>query len=96
MGVYQAIRASNGVRGWLNKNNFDLGKPKKKSYRALDEHFNSILIKFGKENNIKMERNNSPGYKGDYNPSLSNCITIQNNWNVFTKWIKDNYPKKQQ
>lgn len=94
MGVRDSIRAYNGVITWLN--GFDLGKPKKKSYRARDEYLNNIFIKFGKEHNIEMENNNSRGYKGSYNPMMSNCCNIQNNWQLFKDWIIKNYPKTNQ
>tara|TARA_R110000796_G_scaffold181330_1_gene297879 strand:+ start:30227 stop:30505 length:279 start_codon:yes stop_codon:yes gene_type:complete len=91
MGVRDSIRAYNGVISWINKNNIELGTPKKKSYRALDEHLNGIWIKFGKDHDIKMTRNNSKGYKGSFSPQMANCCRIQENWNAFTKWIKENY-----
>lgn len=93
MGVYDAIRASNGVISYLNKNadKIDIGKPKRKTYRAQDEHLNNLLIEFGKAHNHKMEKNNSPKYKGSYSPFMSNCQTVQANWSLFKKWLIDNY-----
>lgn len=91
MGVTDSIRAYNGVIGYINKNNIDLGEPEKKSHRALDQHLNGIWRKFGKEHNIKMIKNNSRGYKGSFNPMMANCQNIQENWGIFIKWIKENY-----
>lgn len=94
MGVNDAIRAYNGVVNWINKqNNLNLPQPKNKSYKQHDINFNNILIQFGKENNIKMERNNKPKYKGNYNPGMSNCIEVQNNWKLFKEWIIKKYTK---
>ena len=91
MGVYTAIRALNGVTNYINKNNIDIGKPKKKTYRAIDEHLNSVFHKFGNENNIKMEKNNSRNYRGSYSPVASNAIKVQENWELFKQWLSDNY-----
>lgn len=92
MGVRDAIRAYNGLVHYINK--FDIGKPKRKTYRAHDEYLNNMLIKFGKEHNILMEKNNSPKYKGSYSPVMSNAQRVQENWQLFTKWINDNYQKE--
>lgn len=93
MGLKDSIRAYNGIVNWLNnQENINLGKPKKKTYRAKDEHLNNILIKFGVENKLKMEENNSPRYKGSYSPVMSNCVIVQSNFNLFTQWIINNYP----
>ncbi|MCK9180059.1 MAG: hypothetical protein M0P15_04330 [Bacteroides sp.] len=93
MGIYDSIRASIGVINYLNQvaDKIDIGKPKRNTHRAQDEHLNSLLIEFGKANNCKMEGNNSPKYKGSYNPFISNCVTIQANWDLFKKWLLDNY-----
>lgn len=94
MGVRDSIKAYNGVISWINKNNFDLGQPNKKSHRAIDEHLNSIWRKFGQEHDIVMEKDNSKRYKGSYNPMMSNCCRIQERWKDFTSWVGNNYPKK--
>lgn len=91
MSVNDAIRAYNGVVNFINNNNFNIGQPKRKTYRAKEEYLNGILHKFGRDHNLKMEKNNSPRYKGTYSPCMSNCITIQNNWKLFVKWLKENY-----
>ena len=95
MGIYDAIRASNGVVGFLNRNKdrLDIGKPNGKTHRAQDEHLNNILIKFGKTHNCIMKKNNSPKYKGNYSPFMSNCQTVQEHWDLFEKWIFENYSK---
>lgn len=95
MSAKDSIRAYNGVANWLNKqDNIDLGKPKRKTYRAHEEHLNNILIRFGKENNLKMEKNNSPKYKGTYSPAMSNCRVVQAHFGLFKKWIFENYLKQ--
>jgi len=96
MGVYDAIRAGNGVISFLNANEskIDIGKPKIKSHRQQEIHLNNLIIKFGEENNIKMIKNNSPKYKGDFSPFFSNCIEVQNNWFLFRNWIFENYSNK--
>jgi hypothetical protein len=93
MNVNDAISAYNGVISWVNSNKYDFGKPKKKSHRAIDQHLNAVFRQFGKEHNIQMEKNNSPGYKGSYNPMMSNCIEIQKHWSEFKLWVKKTYPK---
>lgn len=94
MGVRDAVIAYNGVANWLNnQENIDIGKPKRKTCRAQEEYLNNILIQFGKDNNIKMERNNSPSYKGSYSPVMSNCIRVQENFKLFREWIINNYSK---
>ena len=93
MGVRDSIRAYNGVIAYINKHNIDLGKPKKKSRRAVDEHLNSVWREFGKEFNLEMSKNNRPGYKGSFSPQMYNCIVIQDNWSDFKKWV-EKYPKK--
>ena len=95
MSVRDSIRAYNGVANWLNsQDNIDLGKPKRKTYRAQDEHLNNILIRFGKENELKMEKNNSPRYRGTYSPVMTNCKMVQAHFSLFKKWIFENYPKQ--
>jgi hypothetical protein len=96
MGVYQAIKAGNGVINFLNANEskIDIGKPKTKSHRQQEIHLNNLLIEFGKENNIKMLKNNSSKYKGSFSPFFSNSIEVQNNWSLFRAWIFDNYSKE--
>ena len=94
MGVNNSIRAYNGAISWINNNDYDLGKPEKKFYRSVERHLNKIFISFGKEHNIKMEKDNSPKYKGSYSPMMSNCQDIQQNWELFTTWIKKNYKQK--
>lgn len=94
MGVNDAIRAYNGVITWINKNNFDLGEPKKKSHRGIDQHLNAIFRKFGQEHNIEMRKDNTPRYKGSFSPMMSNCIRIQDNWKEFKEWAENNLPKK--
>jgi len=96
MGVHEAIRAGNGVISFLNLNEskIDIGKPKTKSHRQQEIHLNNLIIEFGKKNNIKMLRNNSSKYKGDFSPFFSNCIKVQNNWILFRSWIFDNYSKE--
>jgi hypothetical protein len=93
MGVYEAIRAGNGVIGFLNANEskIDIGKPKNKSHKQYQIHLNNIIIKFGEENNIKMLKNNSSKYKGSFSPFFTNCIDVQNNFSLFTYWIFKNY-----
>ena len=93
MGVYEAIKAGNGVINFLNANEskINIGKPKTKSHRQQEIHLNNLLIEFGKENNIKMLRNNSSKYKGSFSPFLSNSIKVQKNWNLFKSWIFNNY-----
>lgn len=94
MGINDAIRAYNGVTNWLNnQENVDLGKPKRKTYRAQDEYLNNILKEFGKEHNLDMYKNNSPKYKGSFSPVMTNCIVIQENWKDFKKWINKNYKR---
>ena len=95
MGIRDSLRASNGVINWLNKQSdkIDIGQPKRKSYRATDEHLNNLLIEFGKCNNLKMEKNNSPKYKGCYSPFVSNCVIIQANFELFKEWLINNYSK---
>jgi hypothetical protein len=96
MGVYEAIRAGNGVLSFLNANEskIDIGKPKTKSHSQQEIHLNNLIIKFGEDNEIKMIRNNSPKYKGNFSPFFSNCIEVQNNWVLFRKWIFENYSKE--
>ena len=93
MGVYEAIKAGNGVINFLNANEskINIGKPKTKSHRQQEIHLNNLLIEFGKENNIKMLKNNSSKYKGSFSPFLSNSIKVQKNWNLFKSWIFNNY-----
>jgi hypothetical protein len=93
MGVYEAIRAGNGVIGFIeaNKNKIDIGKPINKSHKQQQIHLNNLIIKFGKENNIKMLKNNSSKYKGNFSPFFTNCIDVQNNFKLFTYWIFENY-----
>lgn len=93
MGVYDAIRASNGVTSYLNRisDKIDIGKPKKKTYRAQDEHLNNILRQFGKDYNIQMLKNNSPNYKGSFNPFMANCEKVQDNWELFKEWLMSKY-----
>lgn len=91
MSVVGKLRAYNGIINWLDKNNIDIGEPKRKTYRARDEYLNNILIKFGREHNIKMQNNNSPKYKGSYSPVVSNAVLVQKNFGDFIKWIKINY-----
>lgn len=95
MSVYDAIRASNGVINFLNSNadKIDIGKPKTKSYKQQDIHLNNLLLKFGKDKNIKLLKNNSPKYKGNFSPFMQNCIVIQENWALFKEWLFKNYSK---
>jgi hypothetical protein len=92
MGVNDAIRAYNGLINYLN-NKVDVGKPKKRTHRAYDEYLNNILIKFGKDHNITMAKNNSPRYKGSYSPVMSNARRVQANWSDFVKWLDIHYKK---
>jgi hypothetical protein len=96
MGVYDAIRASNGVINYLNSNEdkLDIGKPKNKSYRQQEIHLNNLLLKFGKEKGIKLLKNNSPKYKGSFSPFMANCQNIQENWTLFREWLFNNYTKQ--
>jgi hypothetical protein len=89
MGVKDKIRAFNGVSNYINRHSIDIGKPKRKSFRALDEHINNVFIKFGKEHNIPMTGNNSLRYKGQHSPVMDNAIIVQEHWKLFTKWIKE-------
>lgn len=93
MGVYDAIRAGNGVINFLNSNEdkIDIGKPKTKSYRQQEIHLNNLLLEFGKQNNIKLLKNNSTKYKGSFSPFMENSKKIQENWNLFKEWIFNNY-----
>ncbi len=93
MGVIDKIRASNGVVNFFNKHGdkLTLGKPKRKSARAQEEHLNNILIRFGKDNNISMLKNNSPKYEGSHGPFLDNCYRVQENWNLFVNWLFKKY-----
>tara|TARA_R110000737_G_scaffold27009_1_gene45806 strand:+ start:397 stop:675 length:279 start_codon:yes stop_codon:yes gene_type:complete len=91
MGVYDSIRAYNGVISWCNKH-VELGTPKTRS--SAERHLNNIWIEFGKAHCIKMQRNNSKSYKGDYSPAMGNCQIIQNNWELFKPWMKKNYSKE--
>lgn len=93
MGVRDSIRAYNGVIQVINQ--YDIGKPKRKTHRAQEEFLNGILHKFAKDNDIKgMAKNNSPRYKGSYIPVMSSCCVVQENWTTFKVWLKDNYDKK--
>lgn len=94
MGVNDSIRAYNGVISWINNNNFDLGKPERKTNRGIDEHLNEIWRRFGKEHDIPMEKNNSKKYKGSYNPQMANCQNIQEHWDKFVPWVKSNFKTK--
>lgn len=91
MGVRDSIRAYNGVINWCNNNNINLGRPKKGTYRAADQHLNNIFREFGKAHAIKMCKNNSRGYKGTFSPAMANCVRIQENWELFKTWIQENY-----
>jgi hypothetical protein len=93
MGVNDSIRAYNGVVTWINNNNIDIGEPKKKSFRQIELHMNSVFIRFCKENNLEFCKNNSKSYRGTFSPAMSNCRVIQENWNLWTKWAKQNYGK---
>lgn len=89
MSVVDKIRATNGIVNYLQK--FDIGKPRNKSHRAYDEHINSVLIKYCKEFKIKYVKNNSPKYKGSYQPVVDNAYTVQSNFKQFAEWVKSNY-----
>lgn len=91
MSVNDKIRCYNGVINWLESNSIDIGKPKKKTHRAIEEHINNILIKFGKDNSIEMIPNNKKNYRGSYSPSLSNAVTVSKHFQLFTNWIMKNY-----
>lgn len=94
MGVNDSIRAYNGVITWVNNNNIDFGEPKKKSYRAIDRHLNSVFREFGKSINVEMHKDNSRAYKGTFSPAMANCKVIQDHWEEFKQWAKKNYIKK--
>ncbi len=93
MGVNEAISAQIGVVKYLNKieSKIDIGKPKNKTYRQQDIHLNNLLMEFGKDNSIKMLKNNSFKYKGTFSPFMENCKAVQENWNLFKIWIIDKY-----
>jgi hypothetical protein len=93
MGVYDAIRAGNGVINYLNTNEdkLDVGKPKNNSYKQQYIHLNNLLLKFGKDHNIKLMRNNSPKYRGNFSPFLENSREIQPHWGLFKEWLVKNY-----
>ena len=90
MGVRAAIRAGNGVINYLNKY-YTIGKPKSNSFKQQEVFLNNLLLKFGKENNIKLMKNNASKYKGNFSPFMANCMEIQEHWSLFTKWLKENY-----
>ena len=71
-----------GIANYINKNT-TLGwlKPRK---------LNEIMIEFLKSINLKYMQWN-PRYKGCNTPDLINSVAIQENWDLFKKWLKENY-----
>ena len=104
MHVDDLIRYYNGMVNWIYSQNVEINKPTQKPVKdynsksarhfiKYDNYLNKILLRFGKENNIKMTKCNSYGYKGSFRPILHNCEVVQENWFLFKKWILQNYPK---
>lgn len=91
MSVNDKIRAYNGVITYLSK--FDIGKPRTKSYRSYDEHINNILIDFLKSIGVRCVKNNSPKYRGSYQPVLDNSCDAQEHFSKFASYIKNRYNK---
>jgi len=93
MGVYDAIRASNGIVNFLNsiEDKIDIGKPKNKSHRQQDIHLNNLLLSFGKAKGIKLMKNNSFKYKGSFSPFMLNCEIIQEHYKEFKEWLFETY-----
>lgn len=83
------INDANGVILYVQR--FDIGKPRNKSFRALDEWINKILIKYCKEKGILYHRTNSKKYKGSFCPVVANGSKIQENFSQFARWMKTNY-----
>ena len=88
----QAMIASNGVINYMNR--FVLPDPHRKSHRAIARHLNGIVMEFGREFGIEMARDNSPRYKGSFDPFSHNCIAIQDNFEKFANWMNSKYLKK--
>jgi len=91
MSIVDKIRGCNGTTKYMYK--FNIGKPKKKSHIAVDEYLNNIILKFGKENDIKYIKNNRRGYKGSFNPLIENGWNVQDHFPLFMKWMNTNYKK---
>ena len=93
MSIHNKVSAYNGIVNFLNK--FNIGKPKKKTYIASDEHINNILIDYLKEHKLSYKKNNAPRYRGYYQPVLCNSYKIQDNFNQFSKYVHKNYDKNE-
>lgn len=90
MSIVDSIRASNGVTTFMNR--FETGFTSKQSHRKQDQFINNILVHFAKAKQIEgIHRNNSPGYKGSFNPLIANSPIIQEHWQEFKKWMHNNY-----
>ena len=92
MSIVHKINNYNAMVSFINQ--YDIGKPKKRTHRSWDNYLNAILWKFANDNEIKgLVKDNKPNYKGSYSPVLSNAGIIQDNWKLFRIWIIKNYKK---
>ena len=96
------VRYYNGMVNWIYSQNVDIEKPQPQLFREYntiahkkflkyDFYLHKIILRFGKENNLKMVKENGKGYRGKYRPILHNCEVVQENWGLFKKWILENY-----
>jgi hypothetical protein len=92
MSVVDKLRGCNGTTKYMQK--FDIGEPARKTHRAWDEHFNNIILKFGKDEGIKFQPNNNSGYKGQFSPLVDNGWNVQDHFPAFKKWMYANYKPK--
>lgn len=96
------VRYYNGMVNWIYSQNVDIEKPQPQLFREYntiahkkflkyDFYLHKIILRFGKENNLKMVRENGKGYRGKHRPILHNCEVVQENWDLFKKWVLENY-----
>jgi hypothetical protein len=91
MSIIDKLKGCNGTTLFMSK--YDIGKPEKKSHRAVDQFLNNIILKFGLEKGIKFTPNNRPGYKGSFNPLVDNGYEVQKHFDEFRTWMNTNYTK---
>jgi len=92
MSIVQKIRACNGLTNYMSK--FETGFTSKQSYRKQDIHYNNIILAFAKDLKLEgLHPNNSPRYRGSFNPLVENSVIIQENWKTFSTWMRYHYDK---
>lgn len=88
MSIIHKLRDLSGIITYMRKFNIGINYNK-------DRDLNEIFVKFGKENNIKIQKSNSKKYKGKIEVSVNNASIIQEHFKTFANWINVNYKKNE-